>query len=252
MAKSAEAFRTISEVSDILETPAHVLRFWESQFSQVRPLKRAGGRRYYRPQDVALLGGIRKLLHDDGVTIRGVQKILREQGARQVATLSGLAEDGALVGEALAAAAAEAAPPAALSETSPAPLQAAPEAPAVAVAAEPAAPPAVVAPPVAEDTREPFLPFLAFPAPTRPAPAPAASPVPEAPMMVDAPTLPQAGVATVTSLRGGADADEPASIRLRRVDIVRAGARRQQFMAVYLRLRALRDRRMADQSGAQP
>lgn len=251
MAKSAEAFRTISEVSDILETPAHVLRFWESQFSQVRPLKRAGGRRYYRPQDVALLGGIRKLLHDDGVTIRGVQKILREQGARQVATLSGLAEDGALVGEALSGAAAEAARPAPVPETPPAPLQAGPEAPADTAAAE--APPVAVPPAVAEDTREPFLPFLAFPAPARPAPAPAASPVPEAPMMVDAPSLPQAGAATVTSLRGGdPDADEPVSIRLRHVDIVRAGARRQQFMAVYLRLKALRDRRLAGQSGAQP
>ena len=84
MTKSAEAFRTISEVADALETPAHVLRFWESRFSQVKPVKRAGGRRYYRPSDVALLGGIRKLLHDDGLTIRGVQKILREKGVRHV------------------------------------------------------------------------------------------------------------------------------------------------------------------------
>ena len=74
MEKSAEAFRTISEVSEILDTPAHVLRFWESRFSQVKPVKRAGGRRYYRPNDVALLGGIKKLLHEDGLTIRGVQK----------------------------------------------------------------------------------------------------------------------------------------------------------------------------------
>ncbi|MGB2894120.1 MAG: MerR family transcriptional regulator, partial [Albidovulum sp.] len=88
MEKSAEAFRTISEVSDLLDTPAHVLRFWESRFAQVKPVKRAGGRRYYRPSDVALLGGIRKLLHDDGMTIRGVQKILREQGVRHVAALS--------------------------------------------------------------------------------------------------------------------------------------------------------------------
>ncbi len=90
--KSAEAFRTISEVAEVLDTPAHVLRFWESRFPQVKPVKRAGGRRYYRPADVALLGGIRKLLHDDGLTIRGVQKMLREQGIRHVAAFAGLDE----------------------------------------------------------------------------------------------------------------------------------------------------------------
>jgi len=84
MEKSPDAFRTISEVSELLETPAHVLRFWESRFPQIRPVKRAGGRRYYRPTDVDLLLGIKRLLHDDGVTIRGVQKILREQGVRFV------------------------------------------------------------------------------------------------------------------------------------------------------------------------
>ncbi len=88
MAKSADAFRTISEVSDWLETPAHVLRFWESKFSQVKPVKRAGGRRYYRPNDMLLLGGIKKLLHHDGMTIKGVQKLLREQGVKHVATHS--------------------------------------------------------------------------------------------------------------------------------------------------------------------
>lgn len=88
MAKSAEAFRTISEVSDWLETPAHVLRFWESRFSQVKPVKRAGGRRYYRPTDMLLLGGIRRLLHDDGITIKGVQKIMREKGVKYVSSLS--------------------------------------------------------------------------------------------------------------------------------------------------------------------
>ena len=95
MDKSPDAFRTISEVSDWLETPAHVLRFWESRFTQLKPVKRAGGRRYYRPGDMALLGGIKKLLHDDGLTIRGVQKILREQGVRYVATLSASAQAGA-------------------------------------------------------------------------------------------------------------------------------------------------------------
>lgn len=89
MEKSPEAFRTISEVADLLDTPAHVLRFWESRFPQIRPVKRAGGRRYYRPGDVALLSGIKRLLHDDGMTIRGVQKILREHGVRHVAGLTG-------------------------------------------------------------------------------------------------------------------------------------------------------------------
>ncbi len=88
MAKSKDAFRTIREVSEWLDTPAHVLRFWESKFTQVKPVKRAGGRRYYRPADMLLLGGIKKLLHDDGVTIRGVQKMLREQGVKHVAALS--------------------------------------------------------------------------------------------------------------------------------------------------------------------
>jgi DNA-binding transcriptional MerR regulator len=75
-------------VADWLGTPTHVLRFWESRFSQVKPVKRAGGRRYYRPADMELLGGIKKLLHDDGLTIRGVQKILREEGVKHVAALS--------------------------------------------------------------------------------------------------------------------------------------------------------------------
>lgn len=88
MSKSPDAFRTISEVADWLGVQTHVLRFWESRFSQVKPVKRAGGRRYYRPSDMALLGGIKKLLHDDGVTIRGVQKILRERGVKYVASLS--------------------------------------------------------------------------------------------------------------------------------------------------------------------
>jgi DNA-binding transcriptional MerR regulator len=86
--KAASAFRTISEVSEELDLPAHVLRFWESKFPQIKPLKRGGGRRYYRPDDVALLRRIRQCLYQDGYTIRGVQKLLREgalrQGARPV------------------------------------------------------------------------------------------------------------------------------------------------------------------------
>ena len=88
MQKSADAFRTISEVADWLGVQTHVLRFWESKFSQVKPVKRAGGRRYYRPADMLLLGGIRKLLHDDGLTIKGVQKLLREEGVAHVSTFS--------------------------------------------------------------------------------------------------------------------------------------------------------------------
>ncbi|MEO0918229.1 MAG: MerR family transcriptional regulator, partial [Pseudomonadota bacterium] len=88
MTKSPDAFRTISEVAEWLGVQAHVLRFWESKFSQVKPVKRAGGRRYYRPNDMLLLGGIRKLLHEDGMTIKGVQKILREEGMAHVADMS--------------------------------------------------------------------------------------------------------------------------------------------------------------------
>ena len=83
--KSAGAFRTISEVAIELAVPQHVLRFWESRFAQIRPVKRAGGRRYYRPEDIDLLKGIRALLYSDGFTIKGVQKVLKERGLRHVA-----------------------------------------------------------------------------------------------------------------------------------------------------------------------
>ncbi len=88
MGKSPDAFRTISEVAEWLETQAHVLRFWESKFTQVKPVKRAGGRRYYRPADMLLLGGIKKLLHEDGMTIKGAQKLLREHGIKHVSAMS--------------------------------------------------------------------------------------------------------------------------------------------------------------------
>ncbi|MFO1142009.1 MAG: MerR family transcriptional regulator [Amaricoccus sp.] len=92
MDKSPEAFRTISEVADALDVPPHVLRFWETRFVQVKPVKRGGGRRYYRPEDVRLLRGIRGLLYDDGMTIKGVQKILRERGIRHVIGLGAAGE----------------------------------------------------------------------------------------------------------------------------------------------------------------
>ena len=80
MDKAPGAFRTISEVADEIDVPQHVLRFWESRFTQIRPMKRGGGRRFYRPEDVDLLRGVRHLLYGEGYTIRGVQRILREQG----------------------------------------------------------------------------------------------------------------------------------------------------------------------------
>jgi len=82
--KSPEAFRTISEVSKDLSLPQHVLRFWETKFSQIKPIKRGGGRRYYRPEDVDLLKGIKNLLYNDGYTIRGVQKVIKENGPRNI------------------------------------------------------------------------------------------------------------------------------------------------------------------------
>ncbi len=82
--KSAQAFRTISEVADLLDVPAHVLRFWETRFSQIQPVKRGGGRRYYRPEDISLLRGIQDLLHVQGMTIKGVQKVLKERGQKHV------------------------------------------------------------------------------------------------------------------------------------------------------------------------
>ena len=85
--KAPDAFRTISEVADDLDVPQHVLRFWESRFSQIRPMKRAGGRRYYRADDVDLLRGIRQLLYGEGYTIRGVQRILKEHGVKFVQTV---------------------------------------------------------------------------------------------------------------------------------------------------------------------
>ena len=84
MAKGPEAFRTISEAADELSVPQHVLRFWETKFAFIRPMKRAGGRRFYRPTDIAVLRGVRRLLHDEGYTIKGVQRLHREQGVRRL------------------------------------------------------------------------------------------------------------------------------------------------------------------------
>ncbi|WP_293680554.1 MerR family transcriptional regulator [uncultured Phenylobacterium sp.] len=82
MAKGPDAFRTISEAADELHVPQHVLRFWETKFTFIKPMKRAGGRRFYRPSDISVLRGVRHLLHDEGYTIKGVQKLHREQGIK--------------------------------------------------------------------------------------------------------------------------------------------------------------------------
>lgn len=84
MAKGPDAFRTISEAADELHVPQHVLRFWETKFTFIKPMKRAGGRRFYRPTDIAVLRGVRRLLHDEGYTIKGVQKLHREQGVKRL------------------------------------------------------------------------------------------------------------------------------------------------------------------------
>ncbi|ARU00960.1 MerR family transcriptional regulator [Yoonia vestfoldensis] len=142
MAKAREAFRTISEVAEWLDTPTHVLRFWETKFSQIRPVKGAGGRRYYRPSDMDLLGGIKQLLHEDGLTIKGTQKLLRDKGAKYVATL----------GQSVTPETAEEVAPARAPESVAAPethpeIAAAPAAPAPVVAPAPVMAPAPAAPP---------------------------------------------------------------------------------------------------------
>lgn len=101
--KSPDAFRTISEVAADLDVPQHVLRFWESKFAQIKPLKRGGGRRYYRPEDVDLLRGVRALLYKDGYTIKGVQKVFRDQGVRFVMETGRAAGEESVAGLARAA-----------------------------------------------------------------------------------------------------------------------------------------------------
>jgi DNA-binding transcriptional MerR regulator len=87
VSKSEKAFRTITEVAEILELPAHVLRFWESKFKYIKPMKRGGGRRYYRPEDISLLIGIKHLLYSDGLTIKGAQKVIKTNGVKATAQI---------------------------------------------------------------------------------------------------------------------------------------------------------------------
>ena len=193
MAKSRDAFRTISEVADWLGIQAHVLRFWESKFSQIRPVKRAGGRRYYWPADMLLIGGIKKLLHDDGLTIKGVQKVLREQGVAHVSSFSPPLDE-----EAAATITAEA----------PAP-SAEPEAPVTPDAAPPAPPPAA-----APEVEEPKVIQLAE---SRPKPV-------QYDLGVEAPSQDQAWEDAATAARPDpapteAPADAPKEVRPRIVDV---------------------------------
>ncbi|MCB2093505.1 MAG: MerR family transcriptional regulator [Rhodobacteraceae bacterium] len=235
MEKSADAFRTISEVSDYLKTPAHVLRFWESRFSQVKPVKRAGGRRYYRPSDVALISGIKKLLHEDGLTIRGVQKILKEQGVRHVAELTP---------EFLSSANGKAEPDTAVAQETP---QAAPETPRD--APETAA--AAASGPAERPDTSPGADRRAALDRQRQADREA----PEAPMHVDVPPAEPAGSGDVLTLgaddkaggpppegRAATDRGLPAAAMLRAMDTVRARDKKPELTSVYLRLVDLRER----------
>ena len=166
MAKAKGAFRTISEVAEWLDTPTHVLRFWESKFSQIKPVKGAGGRRYYRPADMELLAGIKQLLHVDGLTIKGTQKLLREQGIKHVAALGQSLDQTPAPTEAPRSAAAPAAPAPA---SAPAPAE-------VPTPAPEAAKPAVAAPKTAEAPVQDALPFdMPAAQPAAPAPTPAAT-----------------------------------------------------------------------------
>ena len=115
MAKGPNAFRTISEAAEELGVPQHVLRFWETKFSFIRPMKRAGGRRFYRPQDIAVLSGVRALLHAEGYTIKGVQKLHREQGITHVIA-AGLGDNGSASLDALVLAPIDSIPPGELAE----------------------------------------------------------------------------------------------------------------------------------------
>ena len=253
MEKSRDAFRTISEVAELLDTPAHVLRFWESRFPQIRPVKRAGGRRYYRPSDVALLSGIKRLLHGDGLTIRGVQKVLRENGIRHVMALA----EGPIAEDALEITLAEAdQPPAAeiLPFPEPPPGREAPDMPALPLWSaaprqqEDPAPPAHRAEPT-PDSR-PHLPLARDtasgpdgPPDATPKPPRAAEPQPPVQAVADA-ALPDEDMAPDDPGLAGAIA-----ARLRLLDAAAVRDQRTALVAAALRLRDLRSR-LAAAAGA--
>lgn len=214
MDKSPDAFRTISEVADHLDTPAHVLRFWESRFPQIRPVKRAGGRRYYRPSDVALLAGIKRLLHDDGMTIRGVQKVLRDHGVRHVQALSGEA----LPDLPEPAGATPPTAPVADAETPGAEIIR--FAPATGTdAAAPPPPPEPAAPPLRDPASLPFTQPRATPAP----------PLPRLPLFA-ARSAPRESPATLADLRERLRALPPGALARRRDDVAALALRLQALL----------------------
>ncbi|MGR3434251.1 MAG: MerR family transcriptional regulator [Shimia sp.] len=228
MSKGRDAFRTISEVADWLDTQPHVLRFWESKFSQVKPVKRAGGRRYYRPVDMELLGGIKQLLHEDGVTIKGVQKILRERGVKYVSSLSRAVEEGAEAPDMPRAnvvqIAARAKSPA---QPSDAERRPAPSPRVVARPPQPAPEPSPGAPPVAGGEATPRT---APPAPSEPQPNLFAEDAPEPAAL---PSPPERGL------------DHAKALHIRRLladPNVRASLRPGDLGPLVVQLRALRDR----------
>jgi len=207
-AKSPEAFRTISEAADALDLPQHVLRFWETRFSQIKPMKRSGGRRYYRPGDIALLQGIRHLLYDEGYTIKGVQRILREQGIAHVVSF---ADQGPALPDVASKStqpkpepapqhSAEQSPPrpdpvrAALANPQPEPIQPEQRQPQPAQPMPPTAPVPVASPPLMPSSGLRFVaepePDGAQPAPTQMVPSQPASPQPAVSQVVHQPVAP--------------------------------------------------------------
>ncbi len=172
--KSATAFRTISEVSDELDVPQHVLRFWETKFPQVRPLKRGGGRRYYRPEDVALLRRIQRLLYSEGYTIKGVQRLLKDSRSTGVEADVEVEIEGDIPGDIQGEGIAEDQPEALVEEEEDE------------EEAQPPLPPVVTSPP------PPVFP-AATPAPT-PTPAPTQPPIPAPPLSAEAISPPTSGL----------------------------------------------------------
>lgn len=254
MEKSPDAFRTISEVAEWLDIPTHVLRFWESRFAQIKPVKRAGGRRYYRPSDMRLIGGVKTLLHDQGMTIRGVQKILREHGVKHVSSFS-QSLDTEL----------EDAVDETIIDHTPAPSQPAPAARETYVA-EPAPEPAPQ--PAPEDEREDDtdqtqpdmfpgafdhddpVPMPSFvPSRTRSAPAPEPQPEPEAPAAAAPPEPARPRIPATPDVPETDPADDDPSFpanpgiaaRLATLPAAQLAAHKDTLKAARDRLRALRD-----------
>ena len=241
--KSRDAFRTISEVADWLDVPTHVLRFWESRFSQIKPVKRAGGRRYYRPSDMRVIGGVKVLLHDQGMTIRGVQRLFREEGIKHISgyapplfeEVSEDAEAPALNEEALERAARPASPARSTREAEPAPVpeedEAQPELPMAREAAD--------EPPMFRRNSKP-----ADEPKSAAEPEPVSEPEPVAPA-ASTPTIPPTPDVPANDVPDNAeDFARPASIaaRLKVLSAAELANQRSVLVPVAERLRALADR----------